>query len=46
VAIRCGYVKGCQLRLIAGAGIVPGSDPEEEWEELDDKIRNYIDLWS
>jgi len=33
VAIRCAEIAGCQVRLYAGAGIVPGSDPAAEVRE-------------
>lgn len=38
VAIRCAEVAGCQARLYAGAGIVPGSDPVAEGEETSAKF--------
>ena len=34
VAIRCGYIKGNQLELTAGAGLVRGSLPEKELQEV------------
>lgn len=37
VALRSAAVKGSQLELFAGAGIVAGSDPEQEWQEIENK---------
>ncbi len=41
VAIRSGLVEGNKLSLYAGAGIVDGSDPAEEWDEVENKISNF-----
>lgn len=41
VAIRSGLVKGGRLSVYAGAGIVEGSVAEDEWHELDNKIRHF-----
>lgn len=30
-------ISGNVVRLYAGAGIVRGSDPEQEWQEIDNK---------
>ncbi|MDA7964898.1 isochorismate synthase [Ruegeria sp.] len=38
VAIRCAEICGAQARLYAGAGIVPGSDPQSETEETGAKF--------
>ncbi len=38
VAIRSCLLRGPHLHLYAGAGIVEGSSPAEEWEELENKI--------
>ncbi|ODP97708.1 hypothetical protein BGL48_13360 [Salinivibrio sp. SS3] len=38
VAIRSAQVTENTVDLYAGAGIVPGSDPDAEWEELDNKL--------
>lgn len=38
VSIRCCLILGKQVLLYTGAGIVEGSDPEEEWEELNNKM--------
>ncbi len=42
VAIRCGAVFGSRLCLFSGAGIVEGSDPESEWNEVEIKIGHFI----
>ncbi len=42
VAIRSGLVQPHQLSLFSGAGIVPGSTPAMEWDEIELKIRDFI----
>ncbi len=42
VAIRSGLVQPRKLSLYSGAGIVAGSTPESEWEEIELKIRDFI----
>ncbi|WP_020667603.1 isochorismate synthase [Amycolatopsis nigrescens] len=42
VAIRCGAVHDDTVRLFAGAGIVPGSRPEEELAETSAKFRTLM----
>jgi len=37
VALRCAMLKKNEAYLYTGAGIVSGSDPTQEWEELDNK---------
>ncbi|PKH07485.1 isochorismate synthase MenF [Moritella sp. Urea-trap-13] len=44
VAIRSARVLGRELQLFAGAGIVPGSDPESEWQELERKTATLLTL--
>jgi menaquinone-specific isochorismate synthase len=41
VGIRSCFIRGNLAYLYAGTGIVEGSDPEEEWEELNQKGRLY-----
>jgi menaquinone-specific isochorismate synthase len=41
VAIRSALVIKNKIYLYSGAGIVEGSSPEKEWEELDNKIGHY-----
>ncbi len=42
VAIRSGLVAQNKLFLYSGAGIVPGSKPEQEWTEIENKISNFL----
>ncbi|MEA2117710.1 isochorismate synthase [Halovibrio sp. HP20-50] len=44
VAIRCAHIGPKTIRLYAGAGIVTGSQPDEEWRELDTKIADIMSL--
>ena len=44
VAIRSLLLTPSELRLYAGAGIVAGSEPAAEWQELDDKLANLLGL--
>ena len=38
VALRSAALDGARARLVAGAGIVTGSDPDAEWEETEAKL--------
>ena len=38
VALRSATLAGTRARLVAGAGIVAGSDPDAEWEETEAKL--------
>jgi menaquinone-specific isochorismate synthase len=42
VAIRSGLVEGSRLNLFAGAGIVKGSTARGEWNEIENKISDFI----
>jgi menaquinone-specific isochorismate synthase len=42
VAIRSALIRGNEMHLFAGAGIVKNSQPEKEWEELNRKIAHYL----
>lgn len=44
VAIRSALATESELHLYAGAGIVPGSDAESEWQEIESKLARYISL--
>ncbi len=44
VAIRSGVVQGNSLSLFSGAGIVRGSDPLEEWQEVENKIQDFVSV--
>jgi menaquinone-specific isochorismate synthase len=46
VAIRSALIQGSQIHLFSGAGIVEDSNPEQEWEELNQKISFYVNLFS
>lgn len=43
VALRCAELRGTRARLFAGAGIVAGSDPEQELDETERKFRAFLD---
>ncbi len=43
VAIRCARMAGSAMTLYAGAGIVPGSVPEQERVETGNKLRTILD---
>lgn len=45
VGIRSGLVRGRELSLYSGAGIVPGSVPEEEWAEIEQKIGDFTQIF-
>jgi len=42
VGIRSAIARGKVLSLFAGAGIVEGSDPGREWDEVDNKIGDFL----
>ncbi len=42
VAIRSGLIQGNTAALYTGAGIVAGSTPEEEWAEIEYKMKNFV----
>ncbi len=44
VAIRTGLIERERLHLYSGAGIVEGSVPELEWEEIENKISNFLTI--
>jgi menaquinone-specific isochorismate synthase len=46
VAIRSSLINNHNLTLFAGAGIVNGSDPLSEWEELEHKISQFLKVSS
>jgi len=43
VAIRSGLVQGRTLTLYSGAGIVPGSVAEDEWQEIEQKMSGFLE---
>jgi menaquinone-specific isochorismate synthase len=44
VALRSCQISGNSLSLYSGVGVVPQSDAESEWRELDDKIAPYLQI--
>ncbi len=44
LALRCGLVRGTTAHLYAGAGIVAGSNPDDELEETRLKFRPLLNL--
>lgn len=42
VGIRSCLIRKNTIHLFSGVGIVPGSDPQEEWDELECKIAPFI----
>lgn len=44
VAIRSGLVRSNTLALFSGAGIVEGSEPESEWDEIEHKIIDFAEV--
>jgi len=42
VALRCAEIDGSTARLVAGAGIVAGSDPDAEWAETQAKLEPML----
>lgn len=44
VNIRSAVTNGNRIRIFAGCGIVKDSDPKKEWDELDAKISQYVEL--
>ncbi len=45
VGIRSGLVRGNELALFSGAGIVEGSVPEAEWAEIEQKIGDFTGMF-
>ena len=44
VGIRSGLINGKCLSVFAGAGIVAGSGSDDEWNEIENKISNFIKI--
>jgi len=42
VCIRSGFLSGKKICLYSGAGIVADSVPEQEWDEIENKISHFI----
>ncbi|MFD1091040.1 isochorismate synthase [Providencia vermicola] len=45
VSLRCAQINGSQVSLYSGAGIVRDSDPEQEWEEIENKAAGLKSLF-
>jgi menaquinone-specific isochorismate synthase len=41
VAIRSALVHGATISVYTGAGIVPGSNADAEWRELENKLADF-----
>lgn len=46
VAIRSGLVMDRKVNVYSGAGIVAGSDPAAEWQEIENKIVDFVTVTS
>lgn len=44
VAIRSGLLQGRELSLYTGAGVVPGSVADEEWNEVEHKLIDFVKI--
>ncbi len=44
VGLRCGRTHHHHLALYSGVGIVAGSEPEMEWQEVEYKISHFLDI--
>ncbi len=44
VGIRSGVIDGKDIDLFAGAGLVDASEPEKEWEETENKLRQFLEV--
>jgi len=45
VAIRSGLVHDDQISLFSGAGIVKGSTPQNEWDEIENKMSSFMRMF-
>jgi menaquinone-specific isochorismate synthase len=45
VGIRSALIRKNEMHLFSGTGIVKGSIPEEEWEELEAKLKLFIEMF-
>jgi menaquinone-specific isochorismate synthase len=45
VGIRSGLVREREISLYSGAGIVPGSVPDDEWAEIEQKIGDFTRIF-
>ncbi|MBW1895465.1 MAG: isochorismate synthase [Deltaproteobacteria bacterium] len=45
VGIRSGLIENSLLHLFSGAGIVTGSMPQGEWDEIENKISDFLSVF-
>jgi menaquinone-specific isochorismate synthase len=45
VAIRSGLINNCELAIFAGAGIVHGSQADDEWNEIENKLSGFMKVF-
>lgn len=45
VGIRSALVDDGEIQLYSGAGIVDGSVPEKEWQEIEHKLSGFLDIF-
>ena len=45
VTIRSGLIVENELSLYTGAGIVGGSNPESEWNEIEQKLQDFVQVF-
>jgi menaquinone-specific isochorismate synthase len=46
VGIRSALVQNDEISLFAGAGIISSSDPASEWDETENKLRQFVEVIS
>ena len=46
VAIRSGLINNDTITLFAGAGIVPDSQEEKEWTEIENKMNSFLKIFN
>ena len=44
MAIRSALIEPRRISLYAGAGVVAGSDPDAEWQELENKLATILSI--
>lgn len=45
VVLRCALWRQQNLYFYSGAGIMPASEPQQEWDELNVKLESLLNLW-
>lgn len=46
VTLRCALWQADMIHFYTGAGIMPASEPEAEWQELEVKLASLLALWA